>query len=356
MIARIAAPSLALLAALALAPAARADGPPPVKTDARRNAALLEAFGDLARKVAPSVATIATPAGDEVGLGTAIGDGTLILTSKTILEGAPEVLVVRSASGGSAQAVVLARNDAYDVALVKLRGGLDLAPLPLGSSRGLAAGDWVVTCGPAPRPLAVGVVSALERRVEPRPEARGALDLFGIMNENSGPTRAYARVIQHDSPLDASRAGGAPLVDKEGRLVGINVATAYRGSAYAAPIDDVKTFLEDMKAGRPGPEMPRPGYLGVALAPPRDAAAARARGARGPGVEIRQVLPGEAAAKAGLRAGDIVLAIDGEAAGSPERLSQLVRSKDPGATVRVRVLREGTEVDVPVTLGARPAE
>src|SRR5207302_410049 len=140
--------------------------------------------------------------------------------------------------GAARPATVLGRNEAYDVALLKVASGPALPALPIASSRKLAIGQFVVTVGTdAARPLAVGVVSALDRRVEPRAEAK-AVDLFGLFAENAGPKRAYARVIQHDSPIDGDKHG-APLVDADGRLVGVNVANVYRGSAYAAPIDDV---------------------------------------------------------------------------------------------------------------------
>lgn len=340
---------------LLLAPAARADDPArPEKTSARRNQALVDAFTGVAKKVLPSVAAIASQGGDELGYGIAIGDGTLILTSRSILEGAQEIVTVRSARGGAVQAVILARNEAYDVALVRLKGPLDLAPIALGSSRGLAIGEFVVTVGAAPRPLAVGVVSALERRVEQRAEARAAVDLFGIMNENNGPTRAYARVIQHDSPLDASREGGTPLVDKDGRLVGINVASAYRGSSYAAPIDDVKEFLADMEAGKSGPGMPAPGFLGVGLSDIASAETAKAHGLHGPGAEINTVFPGSAAAKAGMKKGDAILEIDGERIHARDRVAQVIRAKTPGTSVRLRILSGGEEREVQVTIGERP--
>jgi serine protease Do len=191
------------------------------------------------------------------------------------------------------------------------------------------------------------VVSALSRRVEPRSKENQALDLFGLFSDNTGPRRAYARVIQHDSPIDGDKHG-APLCDADGRLVGINVANVYRGSAYAAPIDEIAAFLDDLKQGKAGPPLPRPGFIGVTVGAIRDRDLARELKVIGPGAEIHAVTPGLPADRAGLRSGDVVVRIDGERVGSLERFGQLVRSAAPGQTLRVRVLREGKEVEVGV--------
>lgn len=348
--------ALAVLLGLALlgVRAARGGGgetpPPPIKTDERRATTLAAVFAPVAAKVSLSVVAVETPEGDDLGYAVAIDDGTRFLTSRSILESAGGVVTLRARSGAAAEARVLGRNEAYDVALLELRSGaLGVRPLPFGSSRGLAIGEWVVTVGTSPeRPIGVGVVSALGRRVEPRAEA-APLDLFGLFSENAGPTRAYASVIQHDAPFDASRYGGAPLVDAEGRLVGINVASAYRGSSYAAPIDDVRGFLADLAAGRPGPGLPEPGFIGVGLAP-----VAAQGGAPAPGAKIAEIVPGAPADRAGLRKGDELLAIDGEAIRGPERVGQLIRAKRAGERVKIRVRRDGEELELPVVVGERP--
>jgi len=347
---------LALAVAFSFTPlAARADDP--VKTEERRASSLAAAFAPVARAASASVVAVRLPSGEELGFGVALEDGRTILTSRSILERAGVgPVVVATSKGESAAATIAGRNEAYDVAVLTLAvKPASLLPIAVGASRGLAIGQWVVTVGTAAeKPLAVGVVSALARRVEARPEEAQAFEIFGLFNENGGPKRSYARVIQHDAPIDGDKHG-APLVDASGNLVGVNVANAYRGSSYAAPIDDVLPFLADLKAGRPGPAMPRPGFLGVAVGAIADAALAKARGIVGVGVEIKEIQPGQAAEKAGLRAGDVVLSVAGLPVRSLERFGLVVRDLAPGATVVVRVLRGGRdEVDVKVVVGARP--
>lgn len=347
---------LGALLALAAPPRAVAKEAP-VKTDLRRNDALAAEFADVARKVAPSVVEVATPAGDDLGYAVAIRDGTVLLTSRSILAPATEGTVrVRSASGTTALAEILGRNEAYDVALLKLRGGLDVQPLPLGRSSELEVGQWVIAAGTsAARPVAAGVVSALGRRVEPRTEAP-PIDLFGLFAENAGPPRALARVIQHDAPIDGTRHGGLPLVDAGGKLVGVNVASAYRGSSFAAPIDDIVAFLDDLAAGRPGPPLPKPGFIGVQLGPIEDAALRSAHGIEGPGAEVKALAPGQPAEAAGVKAGDAILAIDGEAVHAADRVGQIVRGAAPGSTLELRILRDGRVLEVVVKVGERPPE
>lgn len=344
----------ALVVLATCAPALAAD---PVKTDDRRTATLAAAFAETAAKVAPSVVNVLSPEGDELGFGVAIEDGTYVLTSRSILErtGAAGWVELKGPRGTVGSASILGRNEAYDVALLKLQArGARLEPAALGRSGALAIGQWVVTMGAlGDRPLAVGVVSALGRRVEPR-DGPQALDLFGLFTESAGPTRAYARVIQHDSPIDTD-AHGAPLVDADGRLVGINVARAYRGSSFAAPIDEVRAFLDDLKAGRAGPAMPRPGFLGLTIGSIHDREVAKRVGVAGAGVEIREVAAGLAAEKAGLRKGDVVLAVGGSAVRSHEAFGKAVREALPGSTLSIRILRDGEELEINAVVGERPA-
>ncbi len=361
-----AAPAAALAAALATtavllasAPArlARAQDAEPVKTSERRAASLRAAFARLAARAAPAVVEVRSLAGDELGLAVAIRDGTLLLTCRSILETVPgPEVVVRAADGRAARATVLGRNEAYDVALLRLRSGPPLPALPLGRSADLGVGSWVVAVGTTGEaPLAVGVVSALDRRVEPRREVP-ALDVFGLFSDGSGPRRAYESVIQHDAPIDASRHAGSPLLDSSGRLVGINVASVYRGSSFAAPIDAVSAFLDDLAAGLPGPPLRRPAFLGVSVGPIDREEIRAAHGLRGPGARVVGLAPGAAAERAGIREGDAILEIEGEPVHAAEHLGHLVRLRKPGDTVRLRVLREGREIDLRVTLGERPAE
>ncbi len=347
--------SLVLVLVLVLVLDARAGEP--VKTDERRTPVLLDAFAPVARKVAPSVVEVRSSGGDELGLGVAIDDGTYVLACGSSVErAAANHVEVRTAAGLRATGTILARNEAYDVALVRLEvRGARIEPLPLGRSAALGVGQWVIAVGTdGARPLAVGVVSALGRRVEPRSTEAQAFDLFGLFTESGGPRRAYARVIQHDAAVDGERPG-APLVDAEGRLVGLNVAVAYRGSAYAAPIDEIASFLGELKAGRPGPALPRPGYIGVAIGSISDRDVAKKLGISGAGVQIHAVSDGLPAARAGLKAGDVVLAVDGEKVASADRFGHIVRAALPGAKLKVRVLRDGKdEVEIAVEATERP--
>jgi S1-C subfamily serine protease len=348
---------LACALALSAPRPASAQGGPPTKTSERRNGALLREFADLARRAGPAVVEVTSAAGDELGLATAIEEGRFLLTSRSILEGAPPGdLIVRTAAGRAAPAYVVGANEPYDVALLAPREDLAIPAAQIGRSRDLAIGAWVVTVGPRRVfPIAVGVVSALDRRVEARAEGQ-ALDLFGLFSDGQGPRRAYAKVIQHDSPVDAGRHGGAPLLDAEGRLVGVNVATVYRGSSFATPIDEILSFLEDLKAGRSGPAFPRPGYLGVRLGPVEDDDLRAAHGIDAPGARVEALAPGHPAERSGIRVGDVILSIDGEKIRSPERVGHAIRSRPPGAVVKLRVLRAGRELEIAVTLVERPPE
>jgi putative serine protease PepD len=240
---------------------------------------------------------------------------------------------VRFAGEGSAvQAQVRGKDDSNDLAVLHVDPAkVKLHPLPLGDSRALHVGDPVVAIGNPfglDRTITSGIVSALQRRIT-------GPDGFTIDN-----------VIQTDAAINPGNSGG-PLIDANGRVIGINaqIATGSGGDTnigigFAIPIDTAKAELSALERGR---AVAHP-FLGV------DAVTLGSGGA-----QIRQVVHNGPAAEAGLRAGDVIVSLDGGRIGGSDALAQAVADHRVGETVSVGYRRDGKRHVARVTLGTRPS-
>jgi S1-C subfamily serine protease len=208
----------------------------------------------------------------------------------------------------------------------------DLVPGELGHAEQLRVGQLVVAIG-NPHGFAgsvtAGVVSALGRSLPTRSGAN---------------VRIVDNVIQTDAALNPGNSGGA-LADGQGRVVGINTAVAGVGLGLAVPINAATRKIVGalMSEGRF-----RRAYLGLALGPRPLPPRVASRLGRSSGVEVVSVVEESPAARAGLRAEDLIVALDGHPIESVDDLQRLMVGELIGATVRLTVEREGREREVPL--------
>ena len=276
----------------------------------------------VAEKLGPSVASVrrgARGAGSAVVIST---DG-FLLTSAHVVDNARSVRVALM-DGRDLPARIVGADPLSDLAVLRAEAG-DLVPATLGDADGLRVGQLVVAIG---NPygfswsVTAGVVSALGRSLPTRP---------GRIVEN---------VIQTDAALNPGNSGGA-LADGRGCVVGVNTAVAGVGLGLAVPVNDgTRAIIGSlMSEGRY-----RRATLGVAVGPrplpPRVAAAL----GRDTGVEIVEILPGGPAARAGLRAEDIVVALAGEPVTRVGDLQRLLTGEAIGRDLAVSIVREGAEL------------
>jgi putative serine protease PepD len=249
-----------------------------------------------------------------------------IMTAAHVVEGVDQV-DVRLYDGTRLRGEVVGTDSANDVAVVKVdREGLPAAPLAVGQN--LQVGQLAVAIG-SPFGLAetvtAGIVSSTDRVL---PDGR--------------------EVIQTDAPINPGNSGGV-LADRQGRVIGINSAIRSDGTngnvgiGFAVPIDLAAKSAEAIVQGRPV----ETGYLGVTTAPTTAGGQA--------GALISQVTSGSPAEGAGLRAGDVVVAIDGQAVQDFSELGARIRAHKPGDRVELRIVRGGNETTVTATLTQRPA-
>ena len=295
--------------------------------------------------------------GQATGSGFVIDRAGNILTNAHVIEGAVKV-TVQLADKKVVGAKVIGKDTSSDLALLRVDpDGLDLRPLPLGSSQDVQVGDPVIAIGNPfglDRTLTTGVVSALQREIR-------APNGFAISN-----------VIQTDAAINPGNSGG-PLIDAAGRVIGVNSQIETGGSGggnvgigFAVPIDTAKQILPQLKSeGRV-----QRAYLGITSL----TIDGSLRGANLPvdeGALLQTVEQNSPAARAGLRAGsisaqledgssiqlggDIVRAVDGRAVRTSDDLAASISARKPGSKVKLEILRDGAEQTVEVELTERPS-
>jgi serine protease Do len=221
------------------------------------------------------------------------------------------------------------RDATTDIALLKLDAD-DLTAATLGKSDGARVGEWVLAVGspgftqgtePLTMTVTAGIISAKGRNIR-------------IIDERS----AIEDFIQTDAAINPGNSGG-PLVNARGQVIGVNAAIAsrsgsYEGYGFAVPIDLAREVIDDLvEYGGV-----RRALLGVSIAAV-DAPIATDYGLDRPfGAQVMGVEEGQAAAEAGIRVGDLIVAIDGEQVESVNDLQRKIRRHDPGETVRVDVV------------------
>lgn len=332
---------------LALAPVAPAQDAPQRQQVVGRNSELQAAFRGVAQAASRHVVRL-EEGGRARGFGVII-DGGFVLTSAQVTSGRRGLTAVSAA--GPLSVSLHATDEANGLALLRIGDGAAPAGMPFGKMIDVQVGQFLVVVGIDVQPLSVGVLSAKQRVVEPSGQEQNIL--MGLLSDgNEGHQRAYPSVLQHDGPTSAD-VFGAPVVDRQGRLIGISVAAPYRGSSHAVDIDQIGTVLEGLKAGQgssaPAPAAaPRGARLGVSCvdAPPT------ARGDAAAGLLVREVQG--PAAEAGLQPDDVILALDAAPVTTMDAFARAIGGRRPGDVVTLQVLRAGTKLDVSVTLGERP--
>lgn len=242
------------------------------------------------------------------------------------------------------------RDPAGDIALIKIDSGSNtLKPVELGDSSKLQVGQFVIAIGTAlgefKNTVTTGVISGL---------GRGITAGSGF----SGDAEQIGNVIQTDAAINPGNSGG-PLLNSSGQVIGVNTAVAQGGQniGFALPInvirDSLKNFNETGQFNRP--------YLGVAYQMVNRTNAIMMNIPEG--AYVKQVVPGSAADKAGVKQGDIITKIDGQKIGENNNvnLPEIVAKKKVGDTITLTVWREdaksdgnGSTQDIQATLGTTP--
>jgi serine protease Do len=267
-----------------------------------------------------------------LGSGAIIDPDGLVVTNAHVVEKASKIYVALPGETSEREATLVGIDAATDLAVLKLNVAGRLPSLTLAADNDLLLGETVIAIG---NPLGLensvttGVISAPKRRL---PDGSGGIGVF----------------IQTDALINPGNSGG-PLLNIDGRLIGINTAIAQQaqGIGFAIPVDVIRRVVNDLIAyGRI-----RPAYSGI-LPGEISRNLAQRRGAGG--VLITELDRRSPAERAGLRVADVILAVDGVQTESAGELLSLLRSYPPGSEVRLSLLRGVDERVVTLQLTELP--
>jgi putative serine protease PepD len=254
-----------------------------------------------------------------------------IVTNQHVVDGA-ESLTVKFWNGKTYKATVVGTDSSTDLAVIRVEApASQLHPLSLGDSSEVQVGDGVVAIGSPfglEETVTSGIVSALHREMRSQ---------NGFTIDDS---------IQTDAAINHGNSGG-PLLDSSGHVIGVNSqiesdSGGNDGVGFAIPSNTVRTVVSQLIATGKA----KHAYLGVSIEAPSSGSGARIAELRGNDTP---------AAKAGLRASDVITALDGNEIASPDELQSAVSDHQPGDTVTVTYERDGNSHTARVTLGTRPS-
>jgi putative serine protease PepD len=305
-------------------------------------------LADVVAEALPSVVNVKVTSVNGVGLGkgegsgVVIDEGGVILTNFHVVRGAVDVDVVFNDDHGRMKGRVIGGIPERDLAVIRVDAN-DLDPIEIGRSSNLRLGDDVVAIG---FPLGLGgsptvtkgIVSALDRSID---AGEDGLHLEGL--------------LQTDAAINPGNSGGA-LIDRAGRLVGVNTAAATAAAAenigFAIAIDEALPVIREILDEPPEERA----WLGVSIASVDSASDAAQLGLDTDvrGALITLLFPGNPAKEAGLEEGDVIVRLDGQTIASAEDLTSALADLDPGDEVEVVIVNSDGTRTLEVTLAERP--
>jgi len=270
-----------------------------------------------------------------LGSGVVVDKAGYILTNNHVVDKADRIQVKFMGDTTQYDAKVVGVDAATDLAVIREEGKSNLSPARIGNSDAVQVGDWAMAIGSPfgfQATVTLGIISAKERDVD--------------------PLQQFQHFLQTDAAINPGNSGG-PLLNINGEVVGINTAIAsrsggYQGIGFALPINEaVKVYNDIIKNGK----VVR-GSIGVKFTPSDSAKAEallKSNGAR-EGVFVEDVPAGGPADKAGIKAEDIIVAVNGKPIRNGGELVERVTSTPIGDTLTVTVLREGKHMDFHVVV------
>ena len=279
------------------------------------------------------------------GSGFVINSDGMIITNRHVVEDADASYTVVFNDGKQVEATVLARDTILDIAFLKVEGVENLTALNLGSSTNLKVGQTVIAIGNAlgefSNTVSSGIISGLSRNIV-------ASDSQGANQES------LENVIQTDASINPGNSGG-PLLDIEGNVIGVNVAVANAENiGFAIPIDTIKDLISKLNAQG---QIERPAlgvrYVMVDQTVQEEESLSVDYGAlvvKGNSAAEVAVVKNSPAEKAGIKEGDVILEVNGEKIDSDNTLVTIIQKFKVGDTVKVKVLTNGTEKELTITL------
>jgi S1-C subfamily serine protease len=304
------------------------------------------------------VSTLGYQQAEAAGTGLVLTSSGEVLTNNHVINGATSIKVTDIGNGRTYTAKVVGYDTTKDVAVLQLQGASGLQTVNLGDSSTVAVGQKVVALGNAEGKggtpsVATGKVTGLNSSITASDEGSGTSEqLSGLINDNA--------------PIQPGDSGG-PLVNTAGQVIGIDTAASSSSSpnetaqttateAFAIPINEALSIARQIEAGDASAtvHIGTTGFLGVEVSSASDA---ESQGVpSGSGAVIAGVLPGGAAEKAGITAGDVITSVDGQPVSAPSALQAAMEQHRAGDSIRIGWTdQSGQAQSATVTLATGPA-
>jgi serine protease Do len=284
----------------------------------------------------------------EVGAGSGfiVSEDGLVLTNKHVVSDATAEYTVTDSNGKDYPAKIIATDPVQDLAIIKIQGGGNFEPVKLGDSSNIQIGQSAIAIGNAlgqfQNTVSVGVISGLGRTIV----ASGGVQ---------GGSETLEDIIQTDAAINPGNSGG-PLLNLNGEVIGVNTATSDAGQSigFAISINKAKRDIQQAQAsGKISYPFLGVRYVIIDSTVQKDKKLSVDYGAliqKGTAANEPAVATGSPAATAGLKAGDIILEFDGKKISKDNTLAQIISNYNPGQTVNLKILRDGKEMTISVTL------
>ena len=271
-----------------------------------------------------------------LGSGFVVDHNGYILTNNHVVENAIRIQVTLPGDKTQYPAKLIGTDPELDLAVLKIDAGKQLTPVHIGNSDAIEVGDWAVAIGSPfglDQTMTAGIISATGRDLGER-------------------DHQLQRFLQTDAAINRGNSGG-PLLNINGEVIGINTMIVsgsgnFEGIGFALPINlAVNSYNQIVKSGKVSR-----GAIGIQFAREENASLLKVYGASS-GVFVSQVTPGGPAAKAGVQVSDVIVGINGQTIKSGDQLVETISAAQPGATVGLKLLRDGKPVEVSVKIGDR---
>jgi S1-C subfamily serine protease len=253
-------------------------------------------------------------------------------------------------NGERAPGKVFASNIGADLALVKVEGVHDVPPpVEIADSSKVQAGQWAIAIGEPfelKESVSLGVVSGFNRDET-------------IGEDGGGSAIDFKGLLQTSAPINPGNSGG-PLIDIEGRLIGVNQSTANpqagaQGIGFAIPASTVREQVAELEKNPGTHQGTNTGFIGAGLVTVTPQIGVQIN-YKGTGVAIQQVIQGGPADQAGLQPGDVIQKINGSDVTKTDEVIKAIRATKPGGTVNLEVWSAGVKKLVTVKVQERPAD
>jgi len=299
-------------------------------------------FGDLFGGQQGQGGRPVTRQAESLGSGFVISADGYIVTNNHVISAGQRGAVVESikvilSDRREYTAKLIGRDVESDLAVLKIEGA-NLPFVRLGNSDQSRVGDWVVAIG---NPFGLG--------------GSVTAGIISAVHRPTGQAGPFDRFIQTDASINRGNSGG-PLFDLNGNVIGIN-SQIYSptggnvGIGFAIPATEAKPIIDTLMKGG----SVQRGYLGVGIQALSEDLAKSFGVPKGKGELVSRVEPGEAAAKAGIKQGDIITKVDGKDVTPDQTLSFLTANVRPGTRVPIELIRDGKTITLQLTAGTRPS-